>query len=288
MTLSRTSKEPFQLVITRYALDRLLYRLSSSAFKDRFVLKGALLFTHWTGQVHRPTRDLDLLGIRKFERPELDSVFVDLCNMEMQDGLVFQADTIKVEPIREDQLYGGERVTLKAKLGSAVIPLQVDIGFGDVVTPEAEIVEMPTLLGMLPAKLRAYSKETVIAEKVHAMAVLGLSNSRMKDYFDVWYLSRHFPFEGAILVKALSATFKRRTTEILDATPTGLTTTFTDDPDKQKQWRAFVARSVPEHETMKLSDVVSSLREFLVGPLDSARTKSPFTKHWGSGNAWIG
>jgi predicted nucleotidyltransferase component of viral defense system len=211
LNLSRTTGEDFQLILTRYAMERLLYRLGTSKYASRFILKGALLFTLWTGQMHRPTRDLDLLGSGENSEQALAEAFGALCGTTAtDDGMTFDADSVSVAPIREDQEYGGQRVRLKAKLGNARVDLQIDVGFGDAITPGPVTVSYPTLLGMESPRLRAYPRETVVAEKLEAIVKLGLANSRMKDFYDLHVLAERFPFEGPIVCDAIAATFARR------------------------------------------------------------------------------
>ena len=170
LNLSRQSGEDFQRLLTRYGVERLLDRLSRSDHESRFVLKGALLFSLWTGELHRPTRDLNLLAFGENSQEDLAEVFRSLCAVEVPaDGLLFSAATVAVEPIREEQEYGGQRVRMEARLGQARIDLQVDVGFGDVITPKAEAVDYPTILGMNPPRLHAYPRETVVAEKLEAL-----------------------------------------------------------------------------------------------------------------------
>lgn len=186
LRLARERGEDFQLVLTRYASERLLYRLTSSRHASRFVLKGAALFTLWTGRAHRATRDLDLLGFGDSTEPHVRAVFADVLAGDVcDDGVRFDEDSLEVGPIREEQEYGGVRVVVIARIASAKVRLQVDVGFGDAVTPEAAMVEFPTLLDFPAPRLRAYPRETVVAEKVEAMVQLGLANSRMKDFYDL-------------------------------------------------------------------------------------------------------
>ena len=211
LNLSRQSGEDFQYVLMRYGLERLMYRLSRSVYAKEFVVKGALLLRVWTGEQYRPTKDLDLLAILDKSPEELDQIFRDICTLTVEDeGLVFRSETIRVRQIREDNVYGGVRVTLEARLGKIRIPLQVDIGFGDAVTPEAQQEEFPTLLDFPAPILLAYPRETSIAEKFEAIVNLGLTNSRMKDYYDIWLLSQQFDFDGTNLVRAIEATSRRR------------------------------------------------------------------------------
>jgi Nucleotidyl transferase AbiEii toxin, Type IV TA system len=197
-----------------------------------------MLFVLWTGEMHRPTRDLDLLGFGDGSAEELARVFRSLCSAALpDDGLTFSADTVNVEPIREDQEYGGQRVTMVVQLGSARVSLQVDVGFGDAITPGAESVTYPTILGMDPPRLRAYPRETVVAEKLEALVKLGLTNSRMKDFYDLAIMARTFPFTGSVLRDVIVATFTRRGTALPSTSPVALTGAFPKDQTKGKQWQ---------------------------------------------------
>jgi predicted nucleotidyltransferase component of viral defense system len=284
---SRKSGEDYQLLLNRYAIERLLYRLARSDHGKAFVLKGAMLFALWTGEMHRPTRDLDLLGFGDPSQERLRDVFRSLCAVPVDDdGLIFDADSVTVEPIREDQEYGGQRAKFIVRLGQAKISLQVDVGFGDAITPAAEEVEYPTLLGMDPPRLRAYPKETVVAEKVEAMVKLGLANSRMKDFYDVLVMSRTFEFDGAKLRSAISATFARRGTELPTEMPLALTTEFAADDQKRKQWDAFKKRSGLEGRMGELSAVTRELTEFFTPVLALAR-ENGFMASWIPGRKWV-
>ena len=212
---ARKSKDEPQLVLMRYGLERLLYRLSKSDNAGEFVVKGAMLFLVWTGEPHRATKDLDLLALKSNSIEHLEKVFREVCKLSVEDdGLIFLADSVAAEAIRENDIYQGVRVTLESRLGNARIPLQVDIGFGDVVTPKAGKITFPTLLDFPAPKVAIYPKETAIAEKFEIMVKLGVANSRMKDYYDIWALSREFDFDGAQLSDAIRATFRRRKTAI--------------------------------------------------------------------------
>ncbi|MFI5303107.1 MAG: nucleotidyl transferase AbiEii/AbiGii toxin family protein, partial [Polyangiales bacterium] len=242
--LARERGDDVQLVLTRYVNERLLYRLATSPHADRFVLKGAALFTLWTGQPHRATRDLDLLGMGESSEAHLREVFVEVLRVAIDDdGIEFDVDALEVEPIRDDQAYGGVRVTTVATITTARIRVQIDIGFGDAVTPSAELIDFPTLLDSPAPRLRAYPRETVVAEKVEAMVQLGMVNSRMKDFFDVLHLAQRFEFDGELLVRALRATFERRRTVLPTGLPVALTPAFADDATKRTQWVAFVRKT---------------------------------------------
>jgi len=227
LNLARERKDDFQLVLVRYGVERLLYRLSISHYANQFVLKGAMLFQLWTGQPHRSTLDVDLLGSGDDNVDRLVTLFRDVCLQQVEDdGLTFLADGIQGGLIREEQRYGGIRVQMTAKLDNAHIPIQIDIGFGDAITPKAEQVEYPTLLGQSAPILRVYPKETVIAEKYEAMVSLGMANSRMKDFYDLWVLARDFGFDGSILARAIRSTFERRGTTLPAKAPLALTKSF--------------------------------------------------------------
>jgi hypothetical protein len=287
LNLSRSTGEDFQLLLTRYAIERLLYRLAASEYAGRFVLKGAMLFALWTGEMHRPTRDLDLLGFGDGSEAELANVFRSLCSAAVaDDGLMFAADTVGVEPIREDQENGGRRVTFVARLGSARVDLQVDVGFGDAITPRAESVTYPTLLGMDAPRLRAYPRETVVAEKLEAMVKLGFTNSRMKDFYDLAVMARTFSFTGSLLRDAIAATFARRGTALPTVPPVALTEAFAKDGAKHKQWSAFRTRSGLVGKVGGLGEVVAELTAFLTAPLAAAATDAGFVLTWKAGGPW--
>jgi len=286
LNLSRQTGEDFQQLLTRYAVERLLLRLSVSEHRADFVLKGAMLFALWTGQMHRPTRDLDLLGFGDPAGERLREIFKQLCVVGVDDdGLQFDEGSVAVEPIREDQEYGGQRVRFLATLGQARADIQVDVGFGDAITPPAEEVEFPTLLGMESPKLRAYPKETVVAEKLEALVKLGLANSRMKDFYDLLVIARTFPFEGELLRDAIARTFSRRGTALPSDAPVGLTAAFASDDGKRKQWRAFLNRS-GLGMSPDLEEVVKRLSEFLLPPVNSAARDEPFQRAWDPLAGW--
>jgi predicted nucleotidyltransferase component of viral defense system len=195
LNLATERKEDFGLVVTRYGLERFLYRLSVSPHRDSFVLKGALLLQLWTADTYRPTRDLDLLG-RGISNVSYRKIFSEVCSQKVEDdGLTFLPDTIRVERIRDDEAYEGVRVRLEARLGNVRVPLQIDVGLGDTIVPSSEELEYPTLLRFPAPKLHAYSKESVVAEKFEAMVKLGIANSRMKDFYDLCVLAQRFEFE---------------------------------------------------------------------------------------------
>ena len=287
LNISRDQGEDFQLVLTRFALERFLYRLSRCRHAGVFVLKGAMLFSVWTGKPHRPTRDLDLLATGDPTDERLKELLGDVCKTEVEpDGVEFKAETISISPIREDDEYQGRRVRIGAVLGRLRIPLQIDLGFGDVVTPAAEMITYPSLLDFPPPQIRVYTRESVIAEKLQAMVALGLLNSRMKDFYDLWVMSRRFRFDGVALTSAIRATFRRRKTGIPSEIPSALSDEFAVDPEKSTQWAAFLRRNKLEGESVGLNGVVQELREFLVPPLHAAAEGGTFNLHWDPGGKW--
>ncbi len=287
LNLARERREEFQFLLTRYALERLLYRLGSSRYADQFVVKGALLFSLWQGSPHRATRDLDLLGYGSSDVGWLHDVFRDLCRMPGEDdGLTFVEDTVRGAPIREDQEYGGIRIHLLALLGKTRIPVQVDIGFGDVITPAPSDVTFPTLLDLPAPRVRAYPRETVVAEKFEAMARLGMANTRMKDFYDLWILAQQFAFDGALLSRAMDATFSRRGTPLPSGVPMALSPEFYEDGAKQAQWKAFLRKGRLEPAPLTLADVSAILREFLLPPAHAAASRATFDLHWPPGGPW--
>jgi len=287
LNISKQRNEDFQFCLTRYALERFLYRLSKSAHVEKFVLKGALLLMSWTQKPYRPTRDLDLLGFGDPAPDNLKNMVTEICLSAVDpDGMVFDTDSLIMEDIREDLDYEGHRVKMVAYLGKARIPLQIDIAFGDAISPGPEKIEYPTLLDQSPACVRAYPKETVVAEKLQAAVVLGIRNSRMKDFFDLLWLSRLFPFDGETLVKALQATFKRRKTDLPAKRPLPLTEGFASDPAKQTQWGAFLRKNDISHMPADFEKVISELGSFLVPPLKYASEARTFDKVWQPGGPW--
>ena len=285
LTLSKERREEFQFVLTRYALERLLYRLSRSTHREGFVLKGAMMFAVWSGHPHRATKDLDLLGSGSPDLDRLAAVFREVVVVGVEDdGLVFDATSVVAVRIKEDADYEGVRVTLDAKLGTAKVGVQIDIGFGDAVTPSAVEVAYPSLLDLPRPSLRAYPRETVVAEKLQAMVHLGLLNSRMKDFFDLWVLATHFEFDGELLVRAVKATFERRGTPLPTEPPVAITSTFSGDGSKQKQWTAFLRRSGVGSSDLTLTTVVDGLAEFLLPVVLEPR--HGLGRRWRAGGPW--
>jgi len=288
LNLSRERNEVFNLVLMRYALERLLYRLAQSGHANDFVLKGAMLFTVWTEKLHRPTKDLDLLGHGNDSGERLKALFQKICQVKVEpDGLVFDESTVRVEEIRDDQEYQGQRIRLTAHLGNARIPVQIDVAFGDVITPRTEEIDYPTLLNMSHPRVRSYPRETVVSEKLQAMVALGMVNSRMKDFYDIWIISKQFPFDGAILTRAIRATFEQRRTQIPKGIPAALSDEFVTNQEKVTQWRAFLKRTLLADRGVELSLVINELRNFLIPPLRVAASGESFSRLWKEGGPWV-
>jgi predicted nucleotidyltransferase component of viral defense system len=287
LRLAKDRGDDFQLVLTRYANERLLFRLASSNHASGFILKGAALFTVWTGKPHRATRDLDFLGFGDPGVARVREIFTDLLSLEVaDDGVRFDLGSLTVGLIREDQEYGGVRAEFIARVTNAQVRLQVDVGFGDAITPEATVVEFPVLLDFPAPRLRAYPKETVVAEKLDAMVQLGLANSRMKDFYDVAVLARDFDFDGDLLVRAIKATFERRKTPLPDATPVALTAAFEEDPTKKTQWAGFV-RKAGVRDAGSLAETVAAVAAFSEPLLMGAARGTFAGKHWRPGGPWV-
>lgn len=282
---ARAEKLDYNLLLTRYALERMLYRLSISDQRDQFLLKGALLFDLWFDVPHRPTHDADFLGFGSADIPHMEEVFRSISRIEVEDGIVFQPDSVKAAEIRKEANYAGVRVTLMGLLDSARCPVQIDVGFGDAVVPGPEDVSYPIILpGMPEPQIRAYPRYTVVAEKLEALTSLGMLNSRMKDFFDLWVLAKHSDFDGTVLTRAVAATFERRQTAIPQGLPIGLSDEFINDAQKEKQWQAFLRKNALD--PMPLAVVIADLREFLLPVLSSISARASYDMAWRSGDGW--
>lgn len=262
LTRAKEQDADYNLILTKFALERLLYRLGESQWADSFLLKGAMLFDLWFDQPHRPTRDMDLLGFGSSDMANLVTVFSTVCALPHDDGMVFDPATVRAAEIRKEANYAGVRVTLMGVLDGARCAVQIDVGYGDAVTPEPERVCYPVLLaGMTAPQIRAYHRYTVVAEKYQAMVSLGMVNTRLKDYFDVWFLTQHAPMDPAVLLQAITATFARRATPLPRALPLGLSDVFAKDPSIEKQWAAFLKKN--KLQAPPLDALVTELRGVL-------------------------
>jgi hypothetical protein len=260
---ARADGVDYQLLLTRYGLERFLYRLSVSRERDNFLLKGALLFDLWYDVPLRPTRDIDLLGFGLAEIPLLVAAFEGICAIEVDDGMSFDAASIRADEIRKEANYAGIRLTLTGTIDGARCPVQIDVGYGDAVTPAPESARYPVMFGDMPAPdLRVYPRYTVVAEKLEAILSLGMANSRMKDYFDLWVILRDAELEQHILVQAVDATLNRRGTRKPSGVPIGLSEQFSSDRHKLTQWTAFINRN--QLKAVSLEETLQDLRSALM------------------------
>lgn len=282
---ARARGDNAQLLMLRFAIERLLYRLAQSAYRDQFVLKGAMLFSLWAPVPYRSTGDLDLLGQGDPAPTRMAAIFKAVCGQPVaDDGLSFDAGSVKAESARDEEEYAGVRITLVATLAGAKLPIQIDIGFGDAVTPGARDIDYPSLLDFPSAALKAYPPETVVAEKLEALVSLGMRNSRMKDFFDLWVIARTFAFEGATLRQAVATTFERRQTPRPEETPLALTGAFANDAGKQAQWRAFLNRTTLALAPEPLPELVASIATFALPLLNASEVV--VGQRWAPGGPW--
>ena len=269
LNIAKAEQTDFNAVLVRYALERFLYRLGQSAHADHFVLKGAMLFNLWYAMPHRPTRDVDLLGFGASDLESIAQTFREIVSVAAEDGMVFDPASVVVDEIRKNAGYAGARVLVSAELARARCKVQVDIGFGDAVTPGPVDATYPVLLAdFAPPQLRTYPVYTVVAEKLHAMVLLGMTNSRVKDYLDVWILLERESLDATILATAIAATFKRRATVVPNTLPIGLSDEFANDASRQALWAAFLRKN--DLAAAPLSEVVTALRDALQPALAQA------------------
>ena len=287
LSLARYQQSDFQRVLTRYALERFLFRLSVSPHKEKFALKGAMLYAAWLVDPFRVTRDLDLLSLAEGERlSQFDAIRDVFIQPVADDGLRFDTENIRVQPFDEGRTQGAFRVRSSVRLGSAVVPVQIDIGIGDVVTPGLLEIEYPVLLDQPAPTLYAYPRETVAAEKFEAIVALDLANSRMKDFYDLLAMSRLFIFDGATLATAIHATFETRATIIPRERPSSLTAAFSDDPHKIRQWRSFLTRDPLLIDEPDLGTVIREVGDFIMPAARAAVDGDHMPGRWTSSGGW--
>ena len=285
---ARETGRPFNELVQYFAMERFLYRLSKSSYAGKFILKGALMFNTWKVVYSRPTKDIDLLGKIKNDISTVVEVIKEVCLQEVEpDGIVFDTTSIIGERVTEDADYAGVRIRLRGSLDTTNITMQIDIGFGDVVVPSAEWIEYPSILNFASPQLRGYSKESIIAEKFEAMVKLGVLNSRMKDFFDIFFLLQQFNFDGRTLASAIMKTFSNRHT-IIPIKLVNLTNTLTEDSSKKSQWRAFIRKNRIDNAPEDLRDVIGVIANFL-GPIVDAIVKGlSFNRTWRAPGPWLG
>jgi hypothetical protein len=272
LALAKQRNDPFDLLLTRYALERLLYRLSISPHRSQFALKGAVLITSQMDDPHRPTRDLDLLGLGNSDPDHMIEVFRQICALDFPDAVTFDVSGLSTDRIRDDTEYGGLRIKTTAEVDGAKARILIDVGFGDATEPGLVEIDLPVLLDQPAPRLRAYPYETVVAEKFQAMVALGFANTRLKDFYDIWVLARSRAFNDDRLARAIAATFARRRTEIPENLPDALTPAFARDPMKQLRWSAFI-RAVAA-DPGPLAEVVEELAAFLMPIARKARSRT--------------
>jgi len=282
----RLRGEDVTVGLTRYAIERLLYRLGRSAHRERFVLKGATLFAIW-GKAYRPTRDVDFTGYGDPSPESVIAAFREVCDTPDEVSLlVFDTSTIAAVPIRDGSEYHGLRVTIRARLGQSDIPLQIDVGFGNAIVPGPEEKEYRTILGDPPPRILAYPPESVVAEKLHAMVTLGERNSRYKDFYDLYAMADAFTFERSTLVAAARATFERRATPVDMALPAALAASFYSDSSREAQWRAYVGRNALLDAPADFTQVGERLATFLQPVWTGLHGESEIHGRWSSGGPW--
>ncbi len=281
---SRSQGRLFNEVLQYYALNRFLYRLGQSSYRERFILKGALMLAAWASPITRPTRDIDLLGHIQNLPETVAEAMRSVCALEVEeDGLRFDEESLSAERIIEGTSYVGVRVRFTGYLGTARIPMQIDVGFGDVLVPEPIEVELPSVLDLPPTVVLGYSRESAIAEKLQIMVALGEINSRLKDFYDIWLLASQYGFTGLLLARAIRATFARRNTPLV-LPIAALGEAFADDR-REIQWRAFLRRSrLQEPETLR--EAICVIASFVSPVLSAMADERPFEDHWEPGGPW--
>lgn len=279
--------QDYNVLLTRYAIERLLFRLAASKYRTQFILKGAMLFAAWQHVPHRVTKDVDLLGFGDSSPEALKAVFAEICAEPVDDdGVVFDPASVQAEPIRAEEVYVGVRVTFQGMLGSARLHVQVDVGYGDGFAVEPVMLQIPSLVGMPAPEVRAYRMETSIAEKFEAAVSLGLLNTRMKDYFDLWHLAKSFAFDGQAVSESIRATFERRAKALPEGVPVGFSEEFWSDPRRQAMWDSFCKKSVRAKPHPSLEEVVRFVATFIIPPALAASKAESFPQQWQAGGPW--
>lgn len=284
---AKETHRPFAEILQYYAMERFLYRLGQTEYKDWFILKGALMFAVWRIYESRTTMDIDLHGQFKNKVVEIETIIRDVCRAEVPiDGLLFDHRTVSVRKIKEGAEYEGIRVKFTGFLERSRIPMQVDIAFGDAIHPKPQIIDYPVILDFPKPKLKGYPAETVVAEKFEAMVKLGVLNSRMKDFYDVWLMTRQFDFEGESLMKALEKTFERRKTALPDKLPFFVDSIYKPSSDQQELWHGFLNTIQAEHAPRSLGEVAKLIEAFLEKPIKALTQQKTFSGKWKAPGSW--
>lgn len=286
LNTAQAAGRPFNELLQHYAIERLVYRLAASPHRDHFVLKGAIMMRVWKAPVARPTKDVDLLGKISNDPDAIAAAMRDICGTEVvDDGLIFDAENIAVTAIAEEADYTGVRARMTAYLGKARVPIQVDVGFGDAVTPAAIEVELEPILDFPAPHVLGYTRETSIAEKLHVLVKLGVLSSRVKDLYDIWLLSQHYDFEAEHLGNAIRATFSRRSTD-LTSTPQAFSDDYASNPDKRAQWSAYRRKGRLDEAPEGFPEMMATIVGFLQPVVDALAAGAPPTGRWEAGGLW--
>jgi len=284
---AQETNRPFAEVMQYYGMERFLYRFSKSKYADKFILKGALLFAVWQIPDRRTTLDIDFLARFDNEVATIEKVMKDVCETSVDpDGLKFDSQTVKGVKIKEDADYEGVRVKFTGFLDRAEIPMQIDVGFGDIVYPKTKVIDYPVILDFPKPHLNGYPQESVISEKFEAMIKLGLLNSRMKDFYDIWLMTRQFKFKGANISSAIKKTFNNRKTDIPNKKPLFADEIYDEKSDRQTLWNAFVKKGDIQHAPETLSATAKEIERFLVEPVIAISENIAFDKTWTSPKGW--
>jgi hypothetical protein len=284
---AKETNRPFAEILQYYGMERFLYRFSRSKYADRFVLKGALLFTVWQIPERRTTLDIDFLAHYDNQVASIEAVMRDVCNVSVDpDGLLFDSKTIQGRKIKEDADYEGVRLKFLGFLERSRIPMQIDVGFGDIVYPKTKVIDYPVILDFPKPHLKGYSVESVVSEKFEAMVKLGLLNSRMKDFYDIWLMMRQFDFSGSNLAEALRRTFKHRKTDLPKARPLFAEEIYDEKSDRQTLWKAFLTKGDIKHAPEKLAITAKRIEDFLIKPLDAINKGNNFNEEWKAPGSW--
>ena len=277
---ARSSGRPFNELLQYYAIERFLYRLSVSKHAERFILKGALMLRARGAAPERPTRDIDLLGSGDNSPSSLEAVVRDCLDVGVvDDGIGFDADSLTSEQIADEAAYQGVRLTMSGSLGTARLSILIDVGFGDAIVPGPIWIDYPEMLDYGKPRLKSYTLESAVAEKFEAMVALDIVNSRMKDFYDIWFMATTQSFKGDSLSQAVRETFQRRQTDIPVERPTALTTEFTADDLKLRQWSAFLRKSLLS-DAPSLRQVSELIADFLMPPCHALNEGTTFNHVW--------
>jgi hypothetical protein len=284
---AKETNRPFAEVLQYYGMERFLYRFSCSEYVDKFILKGALMFTVWQVPQRRTTLDIDFSSTYGNQIATIEKVIRDVCKVSVApDGLIFDSQIIKGQKIKEDADYEGVRVKFRGFLERARIPMQIDVGFGDVIYPKPKTINYPVILDFPKPRLKGYPAESVVSEKFEAMVKIGLLNSRMKDFYDIWLMMRQFDFDGLKLVEALKRTFRHRKTSLPQHKPLFAEEIYDEKSDRQTLWRAFLRKGDIKHAPEKLSTTAREIEKFLIKPLDVVNKTQEFEGEWKASGPW--